>query len=209
MRTLIDVDTWKRKEDYLFFRNFQSPLVGVTVEVDCTVACKRAKELNVSLALYYMHAALVGVNKLEEFRYREENGQVYLYDKIDLFTPIITDEGSFISVTLPYIADFGDFLSIASPIVARAKQGEGHPHGTGEQRADLLLISVNPWYRFTGIQLSDPEKPHESFPIFTFGKLTPVDDKWMMPVSLRVNHGFVDGYHIGRFLKEFQDMLDR
>lgn len=209
MRQIINIETWKRKEDYLFFKSFQSPLVGVTVEVDCTVACRKAKEQAVPLSLYYLHAALVAANRIEEFRYREEEGQVVCYDTIDLFTPIITADGNFRSVVLPYRENFEDFRSVATPRIDRAKKGEGQSHGDSEHRQDLLLISVNPWYRFTGIQLSDPAKPHESFPIFTFGKITPENGKQMMPVSLRVNHGFVDGFHIGRYLEEFQRVLDR
>lgn len=209
MKQLIDVDRWGRKEDYLFFKTFQSPLVGVTVEVDCSKACRKAKEMEVSLAMYYLHAALVAANRVEEFRYREEGGQVYLYDRVDLFTPILTVEKNYRSVRIGYEEDFQKFLAGAVPVVEEAKTGKGQAHGDGEKCQDLILISVNPWYRFTGIQLSDPAQPHESFPIFTFGKITPENGKQMMPVALRVNHGFVDGYHIGCFLNEFQQMLDR
>lgn len=209
MKQLIDIDCWKRKEEYLFFKTFLSPLVGVTVDVDCSTACRRAKELGVSLAMYYLHAALGAANRVEEFRYREENGQVYLYDRVDLFTPILTEEKNYRSVALVYEEDFQEFLEKAMPVVKEAKSGKGQAHGNGESRSDLILISVNPWYRFTGIQLSDPAKPHEGFPIFTFGKITPENGRQVMPVSLRVNHGFVDGYHIGCFLNEFQQMLDR
>ncbi len=208
MKQLIDVDHWKRKEEYLFFKNFQSPLVGVTVAVDCSVAYRKAKEAGVSLAMYYLHAALVAVNRVEEFRYREEDGKVYLYDRVDLFTPILSVEKNYRSVALHYEEDFQKFLERAVPVVDEAKSGKGQAQGDGG-RKDLVLISVNPWYRFTGIQLSDPVSPHENIPIFTFGKITPENGKQMMPVALRVNHGFVDGYHIGCFLNEFQQMLDR
>lgn len=209
MKQLIEIDSWKRKEEYSFFKTFQSPLVGVTIAVDCTKACRKAKETGVSLAMYYLHAALVAVNRVEEFRYREEEGRVYLYERVDLFTPILTNEKNYRSVALRYEEDFQKFLEGAVPVVSEAKSGKGQAHGDGENRKDLVLISVNPWYRFTGIQLSDPVNPHENIPIFTFGKITPEDGKQMMPVALRVNHGFVDGYHIGCFLNEFQRMLDR
>lgn len=209
MRNVIDIENWKRKEEYLFFRAFQSPLVGITTEVDCTIAFKRAKAAGMPVSRYYMHAALVAANRVEEFRYREENGQVVLYDKVDLFTPILTAAENYRSVAIPYHENLNDFLAAAEPLIENAKRGEGCAHSENEHSPDLILISVNPWYRFTGIQLSDPAQPHESFPIFTFGKLTTNGDRLMMPVSLRVSHGFVDGFHIGRFLDEFQRMLDR
>lgn len=209
MKRVIDIENWKRKEEYLFFKTFQSPLVGITTEVDCTLAVQKAKAKGVALSRYYMHAALVAANRVEEFRYREENGMVVLYDKVDLFTPILTQDENYRSVAIPYEEDMDRFLAIAGPIIERAKQGEGSAHSENEHTPDLILISVNPWYYFTGIQLSEPASPHESFPIFTFGKISAKDGRQMMPVSLRVNHGFIDGFHIGRFLEEFQRMLDR
>lgn len=209
MKKKIDIETWKRKEEYLFFKTFQSPLVGVTVEADCSEAYRKAKASGIPPSLYCMHAALVAGNKVEEFRFREEQGEVFLYDRIHLFAPILTAEHSYKSVLLEYREDFDEFRREAIPVIDRAKSGAGEAHGEGEERRDKLLISVNPWYRFTAVHLSDPAQPHEAFPILTFGKFTPVGEKLMMPVALRVNHGFIDGYHIGRFLDEFQKMLDR
>ena len=74
---------------------------------------------------------------------------------------------------------------------------------------DILLISVNPWYRFTNVQLAIPGEPHQNIPIFTFGKIEEREGKRIMPVALSVNHGFVSGYQIGLYLKEFQRLLNR
>lgn len=209
MEKIIDIDSWKRKEEYLFFKKFQSPLISVVVDVDCTRACEQAKKQGVTLSLYYFHAALTAVNRIEEFRYRQRDGQVVLYDKINLFTPILTADENYRSVAIPYHEKLEDFVAAATPVIERAKRGEGHAHGNGESRLDQVLISVNPWYRFRGLQLSDPLNPHETFPIFTFGKITPENGKLLMPVSLRVSHSFTDGFHIGKFLDIFQQMLDR
>lgn len=209
MKRIVDIKTWARREEYLFFKEFQSPLVGVTTEVDCAKAYKNAKAAEIPVSLWYWHAAMAAVNQIEEFRYREEDGQVVLYDRIDLFAPISTAEGSYRSVRIPFCEDFSEFVRVALPIVGQARSGEGQAHGSGENCRDVILISVNPWYHFTSIQLSDPAKPHEAFPIFTFGKFRTDGDKMMMPVALRVNHGFIDGFHIGCFLQKFQELLDR
>lgn len=209
MRQVIDIENWKRKEEYLFFRTFQNPTVSVTVEVDCTLAYRRAKESGVSFSLYYMHAALVAANCVEELRYRQEGEEVVLYDRVNLFTPISTADGSYRSVLLPLEEDLDVFLKRALPVVERAKRGEGQAHEEKDHNRDFILISVNPWYRFTSVQTGMPQVPHENIPIFTFGKVTEEYGKRMMPVALSVNHGFVSGFQIGCFLKEFQQMLDR
>lgn len=209
MRQVIDVENWKRKEEYLFFRTFFNPMVAVTVEVDCTKAYRSAGEQGVSFSMYYLHAALVAANRIEEFRYRQEGEEVVLYDRIDLFTPISVADGSYRSVLLPMEEDLDIFLQKALPVVEAAKRGEGEAHGERRYNRNFILISVNPWYRFSSVQLTIPQCPQENIPIFTFGKVTEEGGRRMMPVSLSVNHGFVSGYQIGCFLKEFQRLLDR
>ena len=209
MRKVIDIQNWKRKEEYLFFRTFFSPAISVTVEVDCTIACRRAKELGIPLSLYYMHAAIVAANRIEELRYRQEGDEVVLYDRVDLFTPILTADGSYRSVRLPATENLNAFVESARPLVEAAKRGEGEAHSEVRHGKDILLISVNPWYHFTGVQLSIPCDPHQNIPIFTFGKIGERDGRRTMPVAMTVNHGFVSGYQIGKYLKEFQKLLDR
>lgn len=209
MRKVIDIQNWNRKEEYQFFRTFFNPMISVTVEVDCTMAYRRAKELQVPFSLYYMHAAVTAANQFEEFRYRQEGEEVVLYDRIDLITPIQTDDGSYRSVRLAAEKDLPDFLASARPAIEAAKRGEGGAHSEEDEGRDILIISVNPWYRFTSVQLAIPAEPQQNIPIFTFGKIDGRDGRLTMPVALSVNHGFVSGYQIGQYLQEFQRLLDR
>ena len=41
MKHIIDIDTWERRDNYGFFRNFVNSWYSVTTEIDCTEAsCK-------------------------------------------------------------------------------------------------------------------------------------------------------------------------
>ena len=54
MKHLIDIDTWERKENYLFFRDFHNSWIAMTSEVDCTEAYAEAKAQGRSFFLYYL-----------------------------------------------------------------------------------------------------------------------------------------------------------
>lgn len=43
MKHLIDIDTWERKDNYLFFRDFANSWIAMTGEVDCTEAYEAAQ----------------------------------------------------------------------------------------------------------------------------------------------------------------------
>lgn len=36
MKHIIDIDTWERRDNYGFFRNFVNSWYSVTTEIDCT-----------------------------------------------------------------------------------------------------------------------------------------------------------------------------
>lgn len=57
MKQLINLETWERKEHYLFFSQFEEPFFGVTVSIDCTKAYQIAKEKKTSFFLYYLYQA--------------------------------------------------------------------------------------------------------------------------------------------------------
>lgn len=89
MKHLIDIDTWERKDNYLFFRDFHNSWIAMTGEVDCTEAYAEAKAQGRSFFLYYLYAILRAANEIKEFRYRwDKHGQVVCHDTVDITTPI-------------------------------------------------------------------------------------------------------------------------
>lgn len=45
---IIDINSWSRREQYLFFSTFEEPFFGIISKVDCTQAYDRAKAQNKS-----------------------------------------------------------------------------------------------------------------------------------------------------------------
>ena len=62
MKHLIDLETWPRREHFVFFSAFEEPFFGLTAHVDCTAAQGAAKRLGVSFFLYYLYQALEAAN---------------------------------------------------------------------------------------------------------------------------------------------------
>jgi chloramphenicol O-acetyltransferase type A len=44
MKQSINIETWARKDHFNFFRQFDEPFFGVTVNIDCTKQYAAAKE---------------------------------------------------------------------------------------------------------------------------------------------------------------------
>ena len=89
MKQIIDIETWERRDNYNFFRNFVSSWYSITTEIDCTEASLAARAAGRSFFLYYLYAVLRSANEVDELRFRKDkNGQVVFHDRVDIISPI-------------------------------------------------------------------------------------------------------------------------
>ena len=63
---IIDINTWKRKEHFNFFSQFDEPFFGIVSEVDCTKAFQFTENEDISFFAYYLHKSLVAANNIDE-----------------------------------------------------------------------------------------------------------------------------------------------
>ena len=64
MKHTVDIETWERRDNYAFFRNFLNSWISVATEIDCTEARAAAKAAGRSFFLYYLYAVLRAVNEI-------------------------------------------------------------------------------------------------------------------------------------------------
>lgn len=206
MKTKIDLDTWYRKAHFNFFNSFEEPLFGATVNVDVTIAYHTAKQKGVSFFLYYLHCILEAANKIEAFKYRVEDGEIYLYDTINCSTTVARPDTTFGFSYIDYNPNLEMFVADAQQELERVKGTEGL-----ELRPlyNVLHISAIPWVNFTGLTHARSFTFKDSMPKVSLGKVTEVDGKKLMPLSVTVHHGLADGRHVGEFIDLFQQLLNR
>lgn len=206
MKQKVDIQTWPRKAHFEYFRTFDEPFYGVCVDVDCQVAYEQAKLRGTSFFLYYLHKSIRAVNETEAFCYRLENEEVFCYEKIDAGTTLDREDGTFGFCYIPYSADYEIFEETALSEMEKVRaQRDLRP---GEERHDLIHYSSIPWLKFTSLSHARHFPKRESIPKITFGKITQVDGRRQMPVSIHVHHALVDGRHIGEYVNRFQSLLN-
>lgn len=111
MKQIIDIETWERRDNYNFFRNFVSSWYSITTEIDCTEASLAARAAGRSFFLYYLYAVLRSANEVDELRFRKDkNGQVVFHDRVDIISPIAVPGKTFYTIRIPYHEDFNRFL---------------------------------------------------------------------------------------------------
>ncbi|MBP6065302.1 chloramphenicol acetyltransferase [Bacteroides sp.] len=215
MKHYVDIETWERKDNYNFFRDFLNPTISITSEVTCGGAKKRAKEAKQSFFLHYLYAILHAANEVKEFRFRiDREGKVVYYDKVDVLTPIkIDEEGHFYTVRIPYHKDFDTFYKEAQAIIQNIPT-ESKPYSNEEQGSvntdfDMILLSATPDLYFTSITATQEFRHGSNYPLMNAGKAVIRDNEWVMPIGMTVHHGFIDGHHLARFFQTVEAFLSK
>ncbi|MEP2058804.1 MAG: chloramphenicol acetyltransferase [Maribacter litoralis] len=206
MRKELNIDEWSRKEHFEFFSKFSEPFFGITAKIDCSLAYKKSKENGYSFFMYYLHKSLKAANSISAFRYRIDNGKVYEYEVVNASPTIDRANGTFGFSYLHYNEDFKTFCDLAAPRIEEIKKSNSlMPALSGE---NVIHFSSLPWIDFTSLSHARNYDFPDSCPKISFGKMTTVDGKQQMSVSVHLHHGLADGLHVGQFYEKLQELMD-
>lgn len=202
----INVDTWARKTQFNFFKNFEDPFFNLVANVDVSKLLDYCKKEKISFFLASLHLSGQAVNAVQGMRLRMKDDKVYDFDKIHIGSTVFRPDTTFSFAHFPFDDDLHAFCSRSDKIAKRqiAIGGMEDPPGM----LDVVYYSVVPWVHFTGLKHPQKAGRFDSIPRIVFGKYQKQDEKWMMPVSVEVHHSLADGYHVGQYFIEFQQRID-
>ncbi len=208
MKTLLDLENWNRKEHFLFFKQFEEPFFGLTVEIDCTKAYNTSKQLGTSFFVYYLHKTIVAVNTIECFRYRINNDAIYIYDTIDVSATIMREDQTFGFSLIEYSLDFDVFAANTFQEIERIQTTTGL-FTRAFPNDNLIHFSAVPWVNFSSLSHARNYTFQDSCPKISFGKMMiDSEGKRKMSMSIHAHHGLLDGYHVGQFVDCFQELMN-
>lgn len=169
MKQKLNLDTWNRKEHFLFFKQMEEPFFGITTTIDCTKAYQKSKELGVSFFAFYLHKTMVAVNSIEPFRYRIIDDEIYIFDKIDASATILREDKTFGFSLIEFDNDLSVFFEIVQKEIARIQTTSGL--FTREFSENLIHFSALPWVNFTSFSHARSFTWPDSCPKISFGKM--------------------------------------
>lgn len=202
----VNIEDWNRKEQFKFFKDFDDPFFGLTVNIDCTQAYYTCKQMKYSFFLYYLHKALQVVNSIQEMKYRIEGDEVYEYEIIHGSPTIDRPNGTFGYAYFDYWERFDDFEREATWEIDKVRKTSSLiPSKSG---ANVIHFTTIPWVSFTSISHPKSFSHPDSIPKISFGKYFKEGRKIFMPVALHVNHALIDGKQAGEFFNKFEEVLN-
>lgn len=202
----INIDTWERKTQYNFFKDFDDPFFNLVVNIDVGPLLDYCRKEKLSFFLASLHFSGQAVNAVQGMRLRIKDQKVFDFDEIHIGSTVFRPDSTFSFAHFPYIADLHAFCRQSDIIAKKQIESGGMKDPPG--MLDVIYYSVVPWVHFLGLKHPRNSVKLDSIPRIVFGKYEKQNEKWLMPVSVEVNHSLADGYHVGQYFKEFQQRID-
>lgn len=203
---VVDMDKWKRKEHFNFFKAFDYPHFNLCANVDITAFLGYIKEKKYPFFLSSVYATYKVANHIKEFRYRIRGEQVIEHEYVDPAVTIMNDDGVFNFCTIPYEHTLSAFLQAGQQEIDKAKKNISI--ADEEERDDLIYMTSIPWVSFTNIMHPIHMNPVDSVPRIAWGKYFTDGDKVMLPLSIQAHHALMDGVHVGLYYEQIQGFFD-
>jgi chloramphenicol O-acetyltransferase type A len=208
MSSYLDIETWNRRRQFEFFKDYHNPFFNICAHVDVTPLLDLTRALkSISFSIAYHFFSIKAANEVAPFRYRLRGDRVLAHERVHAGTTLLLADENFTFVYFDYDdEDFEVFHARARESI-RSAQAAGVQLYQRAERDDLIYHSVIPWATFTSISHARRGGPQESVPKISFGKYREDGGRMMMPVSVEVHHALMDGLHVGRYFERLEGYL--
>ena len=203
---IIDLQNWKRRDHYEFYKRLAFPYLNITANVNLTGTSTLDQSQRNFTIFSLAYITSTAANRIPELRLRIRGDQVIEHEVIRASFTVLNEDETFGFATIDYAHDFSTFNA---RILAGIEQSRQNPTIHDEAgRDDMIFLTTLTWVSFTQITHPVPLNPPDSFPRISWGKYFSQSEEILMPLSLMANHALVDGLHVGLFFKSVQEMLD-
>lgn len=203
------LEGWPRRDHFAFYNSFLEPFFSVTANVDCSALVRGCKARKISPTLRIWHGVLRAANEIDAFTLRVKDGQPVRYPIIHLSPTVLRRDETFGISFLPYFESYLEFEESAVPRLEKAKRTRGLELDLDTRRQDLIHFSTLPWFPFTALTHARPLSTPDSEPKVTLGKFCEESGRVLLPVSITVHHGLMDGLHVARYLERLEALFAR
>jgi chloramphenicol O-acetyltransferase type A len=203
----IDLDSWERREHFLWYINAEFPYITITADIDVTSLISYCRSRSLSSYITFVFAAHRIANGIENFRYRINDKRPIINETTTpTFTHIPDGSEMFVEITVPFSDDLNTYHRMAKERIQAQGTDSGFANLKG--RYDLILYSGVPWLQYTHLTRPIARLGVDTNPKISWGKYFGRGDRVLMPFTVQVHHGLMDGIHIGRYYEQLQRFID-
>ena len=201
---MINMATWPRRGMYEYFSGVSNPFYSVTAQLDVTALAAWAKREGLSFYYALVYLCTQAVNQTVAFRYDIREGQVVLLDRREpSFTDLKPGAELFHIVTMPAGEDIRAFCREAR----QKSRAQEVFLDMAAEAGPLIYFSCLPWVELTALTNERDFDRDDTVPRIAWGRYVEQNGRLKLGLSLEVNHRFIDGLHIGQFVRALEGLI--
>lgn len=204
----IDPLTWRRRDHFRFYRQFDNPFFNVCAPVDVSAVYDASRRVpdRISFFTAILYASTRAVNESEELRCRIRGERVVVHPVVHPGSTVLLADETFRFASYTYHPEYARFHEGVRRVLEAVRKDPG-PLDPQADRDDRVHYTVLPWIALTSFSHPRRWGTEDAVPKIVFGRHAEGPSGRAMPVSIEVHHGLVDGLHVGRWFQRFQALL--
>lgn len=207
---IIDKEKYYRKGVFRHFSEDCKCSTSMTARIDVTDLIDLSKKTQTKFYINFLYILSKVLNSRDDYKmgYLWETKDLICYDKINPTQYIFHDDTETCTpVYTTYYEDYKAFYDEASKDIEKAKQ-------TREYGLDMMNhpnwfdASYISWLSYDSLNIELPDGHLFFAPIVNWGRYREENGRYMMPVSVRLNHAIADGYLVALVFKLLQKEIN-
>jgi chloramphenicol O-acetyltransferase type A len=203
----------RRRDRFALFDAMDSAAVNICFPLELPDFRPWCREAGLAPFHVLLCAVLRAVLKVENFRYRLLDGEVFRIERLRPAFTVINQHQDLNFAMFDWSDDLREFVArgIAAREQASAMKELNEAYrGLGPREAkEQVFITCIPWLAFTSIQHPSASLAHPDIPSLAWGKFRDAPGgRLELPFSVQAHHGFVDGFHIHQLAQQIAGELE-
>lgn len=208
---IVDKETYYRKGVFRHFSEDCRCSTSMTGRVDVTALKEISAKTGTKFYVNFLYILSKALNSREDYRmgYLYQTQEIICYDVInptqyvfhedtETCTPVYTD----------YDPDYAVFYQNCLSDIERAKQTREYLLDS-KNHPNWFDASFIPWFSYDSMNVELPDGYLFFAPIVNWGKYREENGRFMMPVSVRLNHAIADGYLVAKVFGLLEEEIGR
>ena len=203
---IIQFNSRHRQKHFDFFNAMANPHFNICANIEISSFLQKCKRENHPFHPSMVYAVSQTANKVPAFTWRIREGQIVEHECVHPSFTVPTETTDVFSFCyVDFDSNEKVFISNALQAIEEMKTKPSFEDEKG--RDDFLFLSSIPWISFNSLQHA-MHSPGDSIPRITWGKYFEDGGKILLPLSVQVHHGLVDGKQVGEFFTLIQEYMD-
>ena len=197
---VIDMNEYYRKGVFRHFSQDCKCSVSITHKIDVTKLVSESKKSGTKFYINFLYILSKVLNSREDYRmsYLYDKNQLIVYDKINPTQYIFhEDTETCTPVYTEYFRDYKVFYKACEADIKKAKETREYGLDSANH-LNWFDASYISWLSYDSLNVELPDGYLYFMPIINWGRFKQEGGKFMMPVSVRLNHAVADGYLISK-----------